>query len=115
MPHVYMLKCADGSYYTGSTNDLERRLWEHKTGFIKGYTSERLPVELVWSADFPNEHEAFLFERQIKGWSRAKKQALIRGDWNGVHQVVKQERMNREKSKRPPSTPLRSAQDAKAK
>jgi predicted GIY-YIG superfamily endonuclease len=81
MPFVYILKCADGSYYTKSTNSLERRLWEHQTGFIKGYTSERLPVELVWSIDFANEHEAFLFERQIKGWSRAKKEALIRGDW----------------------------------
>ncbi|MBI3913432.1 MAG: GIY-YIG nuclease family protein [Chloroflexi bacterium] len=100
MHWVYILKCADASYYIGSTNDVERRLWEHNNKFYKGYTSTRLPVELVCSFDFPTEHDAFLFERQIKGWTRAKKEALTRGDWNGIHEVVKKERKERERKKR---------------
>lgn len=100
MHYVYMLRCADGSYYVGSTSDLERRLEEHQTGFFGGYTSKRLPVELVWSQDFPTEHQAFLTERQIKGWSRAKKKALIRGDWDSLHEIVSQERKTREARKR---------------
>ncbi len=100
MHYVYILKCFDGSYYVGSTPDLERRLVEHQTGYFQGYTASRLPVALVWSAEFPTEHDAFLRERQIKGWSRAKKEALIRGDWDGLHEVVKQERKKREASKR---------------
>ena len=100
MPHVYILKCSDGSYYVGSTADLARRLFEHQNGLITGYTESRRPVELVWSAELPTEHDAFLRERQIKGWSRAKKEALIRGDWNGIHKVAKQERRIREARKR---------------
>ncbi len=100
MAFVYILRCSDGSYYVGSITDLERRLWEHVNCFYSGYTSSRLPVELVWSADFPTEHDAFLFERQVKGWSRAKKQALIQGDWNGIHGIVKRERQVRESKKR---------------
>ena len=93
--YVYILKCADGSYYVGSTTDLERRLEEHRTGFFGGYTSKRLPVNLAWSENFPTEHEAFVTERQIKGWSRAKKEALIRGDWDGLHEIVRLERVTR--------------------
>ena len=100
MPYVYILKCADGSYYVGSTTNLERRLAQHQAGAIKGYTESRRPVNLVWSAEFPTEHDAFLRERQMKGWSRAKKEALIRGDWEGLHEVVKQERKRREIRKR---------------
>jgi predicted GIY-YIG superfamily endonuclease len=100
MPYVYILKCADGSYYVGSTTNLERRVAEHQAGLIKGYTESRRPVELVWSCEFPTANDAFLRERQIKGWSRAKKEALIRGDWDGLHEVVKQERKTREAKKR---------------
>ena len=89
MYFVYILRCADGSYYVGSTWNLEKRLEEHNTGVYQGYTSHRLPVELVWSCDFSTEHDAFLTERQLKGWSRAKKEALIRGDLDGVHEVVR--------------------------
>ena len=96
--YVYILRCSDGSYYVGSTSDLDRRLWEHKTGYFKkGYTYSRRPVELIWEADFPTEHDAFLQERQIKGWSRAKKEALIKGDWDGLHEIVKTERRRRER------------------
>ena len=99
MAYVYILKCADDSYYVGSTTNLDRRLFEHQNGLIRGYTESRRPVELVWSAEFPTDHDAFLRERQIKGWSRTKKEALIRGDWNGIHKVVKQERRVREARK----------------
>src|SRR3989304_9489253 len=107
MPFVYILKCADGSYYTGSTTNLEQRLAQHQTGFLKGYTSSRLPVDLVWWTEFPTEHDAFLSERQIKGWSHAKKEALIRDDWNGIHEIVKQERKRREAKKFCPNRVLR--------
>jgi len=103
MHYVYLLKCSDGSYYAGSTSDLAHRLAAHQAGAYGGYTSSRLPVELVWSTEFPTEHDAFLTERQIKGWSRAKKEALIRGDWDGLHGIVKQERKAREAKKHEPS------------
>ena len=97
---VYILRCADDSYYVGSTSDLEHRLEAHQAGHYGGYTSHRLPVKLVWSCDFPTEHDAFLTERQIKGWSRAKKEALIRGDLDDVHEIVRKERLVREARKR---------------
>ena len=92
---VYILKCTDASYYTGSTHTLEKRFAEHQSGEMKGYTSSRLPVELVWHQEFPNQNEAFLAERQIKGWSRAKKEALIRNDFDLIHHIVEQERITR--------------------
>ena len=98
MPFVYILKCADNSYYTGSTTNLELRMAQHQSGYFKGYTSWRLPVTLVWWAEFPNEHEAFLRERQIKGWSREKKDALIQDDWDRIHTIVTQERERRRKT-----------------
>ncbi len=78
---VYILSCADGSYYTGHTDNLEKRIAEHQTGEIEGYTSTRLPVKLVFFSEFPTRDEAIEAEWQIKGWSRKKKEALIRGDW----------------------------------
>ena len=78
---LYILKCADGSYYTGSTNNLPLRLAQHQAGEGGDYTCRRLPVTLVYTQEFQTEHEAFLRERQVKGWSRAKKEALIRGDF----------------------------------
>jgi putative endonuclease len=88
--HVYMLRCGDGSYYVGSTRlGLERRLSEHNNGTFGGYTSKRLPVELVWSEHFPDITDAIAVERQIKGWSRAKKEALIKGDYEMIRQLSK--------------------------
>jgi predicted GIY-YIG superfamily endonuclease len=78
---AYLLHCSDGSFYAGHTDDLDARIGAHQSGLIKGYTSTRLPVTLVWSDEFPSRYEALQAERQIKGWSRAKKLALIRGDW----------------------------------
>jgi len=79
--HTYILRCNDGSYYTGHTDNLEVRMCQHRSGQLGGYTAKRLPVELVWSESFATRDEAFAAERQIKGWSRAKKEALISGDW----------------------------------
>lgn len=78
---VYILKCNDGSYYTGHTDDLEKRLAEHQSGIFKGYTALRLPTRLVFSECFESRDEAFYVEQQIKGWSRRKKEALIEGNF----------------------------------
>jgi len=78
---AYLLRCADGSYYAGHTDNLDLRMAQHKTGALGGYTAKRRPVELVWSERFATRDEAFAAERRLKGWSRAKKEALIAGDW----------------------------------
>src|SRR5580704_12639715 len=79
-----MLRCADDSYYVGSAtgNDLTKRISEHETGAYRGYTFTRRPVQLVWSEYFDRITDAIAAERQLKGWTRAKKEALIRGDWS---------------------------------
>ena len=79
---VYILKCSDESYYTGVTNDLERRVGEHQSGIINGYTSSRLPVKLVYSERFSDVNQAIKSEKQIKGWNRKKKEALIAGNFD---------------------------------
>jgi len=86
---AYMLHCRGGAFYTGHTDDLEKRIGEHQSGLVKGFTRDKLPVELVWSQDFPTRYEALAAERQIKGWSRAKKLALIRGDWERISALAK--------------------------
>ncbi len=78
---TYILRCSDGSYYTGHTDDLERRVAQHQSGAIPGYTRDRRPVTLAWSQDFPSRIEALEAEMRIKPWSRAKKEALIAKDW----------------------------------
>jgi predicted GIY-YIG superfamily endonuclease len=82
---VYMLRCSDGSYYTGHTEYLEGRLWQHQQGICCEWTRMRRPVELVWSVAARTREEAIAFERRIKGWSRAKKEALIKGDWGRIN------------------------------
>ena len=80
--YVYILRCADGSYYCGTARQgLERRIAEHNSGILGGYTSTRRPVVLVYSEWFQRVTGAIAAERQIKGWSRSKKEALIRGDF----------------------------------
>ena len=78
---IYILECSDSSFYTGVTNNLERRVAEHNSGLIKGYTSKRLPVRLVFSQRFSDINQAIKSEKQIKGWSRNKKKALIDGNF----------------------------------
>jgi tRNA/rRNA methyltransferase len=79
---TYILRCADSSYYTGHTDDLETRIAHHQHGTYKGYTHDRRPVELVWAQEFATRAEALASELKIKPWSRAKKEALIASDWN---------------------------------
>ena len=80
---VYILKCKDDSFYTGFTNDLERRLYEHNAGISKeSYTFDKRPVELVWFETFTNPSHAIEIEKKIKGRSIRKKQALIDEDWD---------------------------------
>ena len=82
---VYILKCSDGSYYTGITNNLEKRFHEHQTGINNScYTFRRRPVELVYSTMFYDVLQAISFEKQVKGWSRKKKEALIKENWNDL-------------------------------
>ena len=85
---AYMLRCADGSYYVGHTDDLERRVGMYADGAVAGYTSTRRPVILVWSQAFASRAEALAAERQIKGWGRAKKEALIRDDWREIQRLA---------------------------
>ena len=82
---AYVVRCDNGAYYVGHTDDLEARIAAHQTGALGGYTNRHRPVSLVWSQDFADRDSAFAAERQIKGWSRAKKEALIRGDWDAMH------------------------------
>lgn len=86
---VYLLKCVDGSYYTGSTRDLVQRVADHYNQVDPHcYTATRLPATLEWSTEFPDHDSAFRCERQIKGWSRAKKEALIHGGPEAVHELM---------------------------
>jgi putative endonuclease len=88
--YVYILRCADGSYYVGSTRStLEVRLAEHNAGTFGGYTKRRRPVELVFHQEFARITDAIAAERQLKGWTRAKKEALIRGDLETLHRLAK--------------------------
>ena len=87
---VYILRCDDNSYYTGHTDNLEARLHQHHNRvFPDCYTATRLPVKLLYSDQFPSRMEALAAERQIKGWSRKKKEALINGDWDAISHHAK--------------------------
>ena len=98
---VYILHCSDSTFYTGLTSDLAKRIYEHESGaIVKSYTYSRRPVHLVWSHEFQSHEDAFTFERQVKGWSRAKKKALINDDWEMIHRIVSDERKRRENKKR---------------
>ncbi|QBM74911.1 GIY-YIG nuclease family protein [Sphingomonas sp. AAP5] len=81
---AYILRCSDGKFYTGHTDNLDRRIGEHQTGGHCEFTSRRMPVALVWSEYFPSRIEALEAERMVGGWSRAKKEALIAGNWSLV-------------------------------
>jgi len=85
---VYILRCADDSYYTGHTDNLNERIAKHQSGEIEGYTSARLPVTMCFSEQFPTREKALACERQIKGWSRKKKEALMRADWGEVSRLA---------------------------
>lgn len=87
---VYVLKCSDSSYYVGVTSNLAARLFKHQTGYYPdGYTSGRRPVELVFYCEFTDITLAIALEKQIKKWSRVKKEALINGDFDGLVNLAK--------------------------
>ena len=78
----HLLRCSDGSYYGGTTRDgLEARVGQHQAGTFDGYTAHRRPVTLVFQQEFQRVEDAIAAERQVKGWRRDKKEALIRGDF----------------------------------
>ena len=88
--YTYILKCSDDKYYTGVTDNIERRIWEHQNGIDpKCYTYSRRPVELVYSESFPEVIYAIMREKQIKGWSRKKKEALISEKFNELPDLSK--------------------------
>src|SRR5690348_12309821 len=86
--YAYMLRCADDSFYVGHTDDLAIRVAQHQTDGPKCYTTTRRPVTLIWSQEFATREEAPAAERQIKGWSRGKKEALVAGDWKAIQQLA---------------------------
>src|SRR5215475_13344564 len=89
--YLYILRCVDGSYYTGTARSgLDQRVAEHNAGAYGGYTAQRRPVTLVFSQWFDRITDAIAAERQVKGWSRANKEAVIREDIGSLHQLAKQ-------------------------
>ena len=90
---LYILRCADGSYYVGTARQgLEMRIGEHNAGIFGGYTASRRPLTLMFSQHFDSIQDAIAAERQVKGWSRAKKQALIAGDSEQLCRLSKRRR-----------------------
>ncbi|MGL1889523.1 MAG: GIY-YIG nuclease family protein [Reichenbachiella sp.] len=89
---VYILLCADGSYYTGVTNNIERRFHEHSTGIHpKAYTHSRRPLKLVFQENYKYIDQAIAFEKQVKGWSRKKKEAIINQAWVNLPELSKKD------------------------
>ena len=88
MPFMYILECSDGSYYTGSTWNLEKRLWEHENGMGAHHTAKRLPVKLVYFEECDRIDDAFYREKQVQGWCRKKKEVLIAGETNRLHSLA---------------------------
>ena len=112
---VYILECADGSYYTGCTTHLGQRIGQHKAGVMPGYTSTRLPVECVYVAEFQRLYEAIAWERTIKRWSRAKKEALISGAYDRLPDLARNYQHHGRPARRDPASfdtsASRTAQD----
>ena len=91
MPWMYILRCADNSYYVGSTIDLQQRVRDHNDGNGAQYTAQRRPVELVYATEFADIQQAYAAEKQVQGWSRAKREALIRGDFEALPGLAKKD------------------------
>ena len=88
MPYMYILQCADDSFYTGSTWDLEKRLWQHQNGEGANHTRKHLPVRLVYCECYDRVEDAYAREKQVQGWSRKKKEALIAADPSELHRLA---------------------------
>jgi len=90
MYRVYILRCCDGKYYTGVTNNIELRILQHQQGLDpNAFTYKRRPIELVFNEVFKDIDQAIAFEKQVKGWRREKKEAIINGDWNKLPELSK--------------------------
>jgi len=87
--YTYILKCSNDKYYTGSTKDLQRRITQHQAGEGANFTRKNLPVKLVYFEEFQRIDQAFYREKQIQGWSRKKKEALINGEHNKLPELSK--------------------------
>ncbi len=90
--YMYILKCANGNYYTGSTINLEKRLKEHQAGLGAHYTRKHLPITLVYHEEFQRIDDAFYREKQVQGWRRKKKEALINGNYESLVKLSKRKR-----------------------
>ena len=110
--YMYILRCADGSYYTGSTTDLQRRLLQHQNGEGANYTRKRLPVELVYYEEYDRIDEAFYREKQVQGWSRKKKEALIEGKFEKLHKYAECKNETHYRNAPSNTAPFDSAQGA---
>ncbi len=97
MAWVYIVECRDGSYYVGSTVDLERRIGDHQQGLGAAYTRHRRPVRLVWAVEYDRIDEAFIFEKRVQGWSRAKRQALIEGRYDDLPALASRARWGKDR------------------
>ncbi|WP_194408807.1 GIY-YIG nuclease family protein [Microbacterium cremeum] len=95
MAFLYILRCADGTFYVGSTTDLDRRLEQHRSGHGAAYTRRRLPVEIAWSAEFARIDEAFAWEKRLQGWSHDKREAFVTGGIDAVRGWSRRDRDRR--------------------
>ncbi len=91
MAWMYILQCSDGSYYVGSTPELERRFSEHQAGKGARYTARRRPLTLVFAQEFPSIEQAYRAEKQVQNWGRSKREALIRGDFAALRELAKKD------------------------
>ncbi len=94
--YVYILQCADGRYYTGHTDNLDVRMGQHSDGTASAFTAKRRPLELRWATDCQSREAAFELEQRLKGWSRAKKEALMRGDFKALPGLSRNHEARRE-------------------
>ena len=104
MAWTYILECADGSYYVGSTKHLDRRLSEHQDGLGAEYTKRRRPLRLAWSCEFSRIDDAYAFEKRVQGWSRKKREALMRGDFADLPALAQRRTHSRDRQ-RPSDAP----------
>jgi len=86
--YTYILKCSDGTYYVGSTKDIKKRVKEHQAGEGANHTKKRLPVELIYYEEYNRIDDAFYREKQLQGWSRKKKEALMNGDLDELNPLA---------------------------
>lgn len=99
MPYMYILECYDGTYYVGSTWHVLERVYQHNEGLGSAYTRVRLPVKLLYSEEYASIADAFAREKQVQGWSRRKRRALIEGRGAELPAIVRQEKERRARAK----------------